>query len=88
MKRLITIGAAALAAAFAALPPFVALAEGADGVPAASFPVRRSEAQQSELIAEWNTARARQVEVRRTFDPTRPCRRAANLRGYVPRLLG
>ena len=41
-------------AASAALPPFVALAEGTDRVPSASVPVCRSEELQSELIAKWN----------------------------------
>ena len=43
-------------AAFAAMPPLFALAEGTNCEPSTFGPVRRSEEQQSELISEWNEA--------------------------------
>ena len=45
------------AAAFAAMPPFVALAEGTNCIPSsASSPIRRSDERQSELLTKWDEA--------------------------------
>ena len=43
-------------AAFAAMPPFAAFADGTNSVPSASTPIRRSGERQSELITKWNEA--------------------------------